>query len=470
MRLRTTVFAGALALLLGIVGCGGGGASGGVGGNAGTVSVFVTDNFRTDYDHVWGTIYKVDLVADDSTTTTIFDDSVGRVFDFSRLHDGTNPRFAFLNHATVRAANYSSVRITIGDQMNLIPTGNATGTNFEVQGTAAGAGKVLVTMNLPAVSRFEGSDDLVIDFDLPNFTLVGGKVVPSLRRGANSGLDDMDRHEAEDVHGTVTSLSGTAPALSFDMQLRSGRIMRVRTDASTAIFNSNGTPNPTLAVSKRVEVRGKFDTGTDTMLASSVKIEDGSGEDANETRGVPSAINGTDGTFTLTVSSALGFVPTNRSMSVVTTANTIYRSDRGVILSKADFFTALATEGMLVEVEGTYNAANNTFTARKAKLEDETGEDNGDGFGQAEAKGRLGQFNATAGTAQITVSEFQGFSFGGGVLTFTTTANTRYRDIEGETITKQAFFASLVSGTTIVKGEGRPVEGGIQATTLRIDD
>lgn len=470
MKKQSFFFAGALALLIGVAGCGGGSGSGGVGGSTGALTVFVTDDFRTDFDHVWGTIYKVELVADDTSTVSVFDDSVGRVFDFSRLNDGVNPKFAFLNHANVRAANYRSVRLTLGNQMNLIPTGTTTGTNFDVEGTAAGAGKVVVTMNLPAVSRFEGSDDLVIDFDLPNFTLVGGKITPSLRRGANSGLDDLNRHEAEDIHGTVTSLSGTAPTLIFDMQVRNGRIMRVRTDANTAIFNSNGTPSPTLAVSKRVEVRGKFDTGSDTMLATSVKIEDASGEDANESRGVPSAINSTDGTFTLTVNGVQGFVPANRMMSVVTSTNTIYRSDRGVILTKADFFTALATEGMLVEVEGTYNATNNTFTARKAKLEDESGDDNGDGFGQAEAKGRVGQFNATAGTAQITVSEFQGFSFGGGVLTFTTTANTRYRDNEGETITKEAFFSSLVSGTTRIKGEGRPVDGGILATTLRIDN
>lgn len=455
-----------LATLIAAIGCGG--SSGSAAPSDRSVSLFITDDFRTDYDQAWGTLYRLELIADDSTTTTVYDNADGRRFDFNSLRDGSGAKYLFLNVANVRNANYRSARVTLGDKMTLFPTGVTTGTEATVQGTAAGTGKVSVTFNLPTMVRFEDDDDFVLDFDMPNFTVVAGNVVPSLKQGGRSGLDDINRHEPDDVHGTVSGLSGTAPNLMFDITLANGRSLRVRTSSTTEIFNSNGTPNPVLSVGKRVEVYGAFDTTANEYIARRVKIEDGQGggnDDDNHFRGVASEGNVETGLFTYAVRFSPDFILPSNLVTVETTANTIYRNDNGLIITKAEFFTAISTPGTIVEVEGLWNATSQKLVAKKVKLENE----DDDGPQSVEAKGNIVTENPAGGSLTMSVSEYEGWSFGGGVLSVTTTGNTVFQADNNDPLTKEQFFAATAAGTEI-KVNGRLTANGVEATRIRLED
>jgi hypothetical protein len=149
---------------------------------------------------------------------------------------------------------------------------------------------------------------------------------------------------------------------------------------------------------------------------------------------------------------------------VVTTTNTVFRGDSGVLLNATDFFAQLAT-ATSVEAEGTFNSSTNTLTAVRAKLENE-GQNGGE---QAEVKGTPTNLNAGAGTFTVNpVTEFEGFAYSGtGGVNIATTESTVFRTINGDTLTKADFFTALML-TTSVKVEGTFSGGTLTATSARI--
>jgi hypothetical protein len=378
----------ALCMAAALAGCGGGGGGSSVAppvsGASGRLGVLVTDSFREDFSHVWVTLYKVVLNRSTGMPVTVFDDSAGRVIDLKTLRDATGARFSFLTENSVPSANYSGAQVTIGNTLSLIPAGAATGsvTPLEDSLPRDGQGHPQIAFPLSAPRDLgRGADDLVIDFDLANFLLSNGKVRPALKEGAKSGIDDPARHENEEYHGTVSNLSGIAPNFTFTLTRPGGMTVAVVTSASTTLFNSNAAPDPTLANGKTVEVRGRFNTASHQLTATSIKIEDSAeAEDRPEVRGVPSAIHADAGTFQVSPLKAKGFVPTTTTVNVVTDASTVFRAHNGLSLSAGDFFTRLAT-ATFVEVEGSFDAGTNTLTARHAKLEDESEHDGSHGGG-----------------------------------------------------------------------------------------
>ncbi|MGC4047183.1 MAG: hypothetical protein QM758_25580 [Armatimonas sp.] len=61
-----------------------------------------------------------------------------------------------------------------------------------------------------------GSDtNLIVDFDLANFKVEGGKVIPALREGLPDGLNNPERHERCELQGVISTLDGTAPTQTF---------------------------------------------------------------------------------------------------------------------------------------------------------------------------------------------------------------------------------------------------------------
>jgi hypothetical protein len=304
----------------------------------------------------------------------------------------------------------------------------------------------------------------VVDFDLANFHVLLSKIVPSLKEGGNNGLNNRGRHEEAIYEGTISGLSsGVAGGFLFTLN-RGGRSVTVTTDANTVIFNADASPSPTLANGKRVHVRGKFDAAAHNIAASSIKIQPAQGVDRPEVKGAPSGINAGAGTFDVTVTRARGVVPVNTVIHVVTTPNTIFRGDSGVLLSASDFFAALAT-ATEVEVEGTFNAGTNTLTAVRAKLENED-EHAGE---QAEVKGAPVSVNSGAGTFSVNpVTEFEGFAYSGtGGVSIATNGATTFRSANGETMTKSAFFTALATAAS-VKVEGSFASGVLTAANARL--
>lgn len=356
----------AAVLPLVVAGCGGGSGSGG------RLSLFASDSFRDDYSSVWATLLKVEVIAADGSAVVVFDEPAGKTLDLATLRDATGPRFAFLGNATVPESDYVSVRVTFAPTLTVLPKEQSTTQTLAIHATVArdGSGNAVVTQPLAASRRLgAGSDDLVVDFDLANFKLQGGKLIPALLEGERATLGQRSRHESEDYEGTISGLAGAAGSQTFIMSY-GARTLTVSTNADTVVYRPGSTNAPALANGLRVEVRGTYDPTADTLLATSIKIEDGasSNDDEDEAKGAPSNIDATAGTFSLTIGRAEGFVPDRTVVGVVTTAGTAFRGERGAVFTKADFFAKLATQPY-VEAEGTYDPATGILTAKNVKLE-----------------------------------------------------------------------------------------------------
>lgn len=461
MRLTSTLtvlFAALLALFA--AGCGGGGGNAGGSAKAGTVAVYATDSLSTDFDHVWVKVYQVFL--EGQSNELVFENTAGLEIDLTTLRDNSGARFAFLDDKGITPATYGQVRVVLDEELQMVPKGGTTAQSyrFAAQHAIAGSpGKSQLNLRSPSVI-IPGKNELILDFDLSTWNLDGtNRVVATLKRGTRNGLDDKNRHEANDIQGTISGLSGTSPNLSFSLN-RPGGSVPVKTSADTRVFNENGTTNPVLANGQRVEVYGVFVQGF--FLARSVKIEDGdNSNDPHKIKGNPKNIAAPSGTFDVEVTLARGFVPESTVMNVTTSTTTRFLSDAGAPLTKDEFFAKLALAGNQVEVEG--RASGSLFTAVKAKIEDE-GDEN-----EAEIKGPVTVLDAGAGTLTMTVQSWFGAGFTAGqAVNVTTSGTTTYR-LNSDAVTKTQFFAGIGVGT-IVEAKGSYNGSILAAVRLKDDD
>lgn len=428
-----------------VAGCGGGG--GGGSSSSAQARVFVTDNLG-NYDHVWVMVKEVDLVGP-SGTQVVFVSSAGQPLDLPTLNVSGVQHFAFLGLKGVPAGNYTQMVFKLDDQVVLFPHGVNVGQNRTFAGSSGGLASLTVSLSAGQVS---GKTDFVGDFDLSQWSDDGVHVTASVREGDRSGLGDDSRHDREDFEGRVSNLAGTAPTFTFDLSQENGTPLHVTTDATTEIFNSNGTPNPALANGERVHVKGTFDPTAGVLAATSVKIQTGGDHDQPDANGAVVSVG--VGTFVMTVDEAEGFIPSDVSINVVPDPAAVFIGDDCTTLTSDEFFALLAA-GVHVEVAGTYDSASNTFTATRLKVEHgEDGGGGGDGDGHdAQVTGVPSNVNAGAGTFDVTVSEWEGGSLhAGDVVHVVTNGDTHFKDANGETITSTQFFAGM--GTSPVEVEG----------------
>jgi len=458
-----------LAVAMIAAGCGGGGGGGGAGSGAG-VNLFLTDDMSANYSAVWVRIHRVELEGAGGRTT-VFDSAEGKVVNLRALNDGS-PRYAFLGRDGVPAGTYTGVRFTLDKDVRVTPNGSNS-TNLRSFADAyldpGNPNRALLTINFPAPKSIgSGSNDLVCDFVLSSWNENGNKIENALVADApTGGLSNSDRHDDDEFKGTISNLGGTAPNFTFTLTSPNGNTVPVATDSNTAVFNNNGSANPTLANGKRVEVHGLFSPAEGRVLAQSIKIKnsnDSDSEDPHGVKGLAKEVNSEAGTFDVVLGRAEGFLPTESTVHVATTDTTRFFSHGGVPMAKADFFAAIQGGGLQVEAEGVRNPDTNILTAVKAKLED--GDDDDDH--QAEAKGTPNTIDAAAGTFRLQLGEWYGFSATPGAqVNVVTSAGTRFRDINGETITKEQFFAQLATANA-AKAEGSYADGTITATQVRI--
>lgn len=460
MRLTTILtFIVASMLALVIAGCGGGGSTGGS-AKAGSVAVYATDSLSTDFDHVWVKVYQVYL--EGQSNELVFENTAGLEIDLTTLRDNSGPRFAFLDDNGITPATYGQVRVVLDEELMMVPKGGTTAQSyrFATQHAIIGTpGKSQLLLRSPSVI-VPGKNQLVLDFDLSTWNLDStNRVVASLKRGNRNGLEDKNRHEANDIHGTVSGLSGTSPNQTFVLNRAAGKV-NVKTSAETRIFNKDGSTNPVLANGQRVEVYGVFVQGF--FLARAVKIENGgSSNDPHKIKGNPKNLNASAGSFDVEVTLARGFVPPGTVMNVATNGSTRFLSDAGAPMTKDDFFAALGTAGMMVEVEG--RASGSLFTAVKAKLEDEGGQN------EAEIKGPVTALDAAAGTVTMTVQSWFGAGFSAGQSVNVTTSGSTVYKLNSDPVTKDVFFAGIGVGT-IVEAKGTYNGTVLSAIRLKNDD
>ena len=268
----------ALALAaLAMAGCGGGSTSGGgTSTKSARIGVFVTDDLGA-YDHVWVTVKSVVLVGP-SGSTAVYDDPTGKLVDLAGLHGTTGSIFEFLGLGSAPAGTYTRALVTLDDNLTLFPAGATVALDRTFKG-ATGGSKVVEVEVEGQGEEIAGDDSLVIDFDLSRWTDDGTTVTAVAAVRGHEGLDDVARHKGEEAKGTISGLTATG----FTLTGR-GLPITVTIDANTAVFGGATA----LANGQRVEVRGAFATANQTLAATSVKVEDGTGKrggDPGERRG-----------------------------------------------------------------------------------------------------------------------------------------------------------------------------------------
>lgn len=451
---------------LALAGCGGsgGGSGGGGGAAAGKVGVFFTDNLSAGYDHVWVTAFKVELY-NGASSVTVLDNPAGQPVDLRALGTPTGGQFLFLGPGSVPAGTYTKVEITLGRSVNLFATGATTATVASFPASLnSGANSKLELPLAPALTVTGSGQNLIIDFDLPNWTLAGGVVTPALVRHNGSGLDDLNRHEDDDYKGTVSGLSGAAPNQTFTMT-RFGAQIQVICSPDTSLFMHNGAAGAALANGQIVEVRGVYDVLAQALRANAVKIEDGEdGDDGDKVEGASSEANADAGSFKLTTRFVRGFVPSQDRVTVVTSPSTTFLNHAGAAITKAAFFEALALPGAMAEAEGHYDSGSSTLAAAKVKLEHEHGANEG------ETRGIVNEKNADSGFVIIDAagSETEGFTVpDNGRVKLQSSASTLYKSAAGAAITKAQFFEQVSLGMT-VKGNGSYSAGILACRKMEI--
>lgn len=435
-----TIFVASITLAF-IAGCGGGGGSS---STPGETAIFLTDDLATGYDHVWIQLHEIEAEFA-SGSQVIFNSSEGKVIDVRALNSAGNNLFQFLGVINAPSQPVVNFKFTVDTNLSLMATGATTATTAVfVPSLSVGGGKSRFEIAVPGGINLGATDSVTFDFDLSQWNLNAGQVTPVGVIFNGPAVNNLDNQRGEDVKGTVSGLTGTAPDRSFVLTTTSGTIAVV-TNANTAIFNSDGSPSPVLANGITVEARGKFDPVAGTFVASSVKIEDGLGVSQEpKVKGPIQNANSGAGTFEVRADFVRGFVPTNLYVPVTTSASTRFYNRFGVVISPATFFKSVGSSQ--VEAEGSYNGT--TLAATKVKLED------GKDEFYPEARGPVTSFDANAGQVVINIQEWEGFAGASGQsLTISSIAETQYRDANGNNVSKQTFFAALAVGNT-VKAEG----------------
>jgi len=439
-----------------LAGCGGGGgsASGSDSSPVGSarVNMFITDAFTDQFSQVWVKIHKIELVG--ASTPTVFEDKDGKVVDLLTLSKDGASRFALLGVADVPAGTYNSVRITVAEDLSVVPTGSTIAAERKFAGADAGAH--LKTLSLPlATHAIAGTDDLIVDFELGKWTDDGSLVTAVVSQHNGNGVDDPANQETADFKGRLSGLSGTAPKVSFDLT-GAGATIHVALDANTAVFNGSGAASPMLVNGARVEVRGVFDTATQTLKATSLKVEDeNEAEGSTEAAGAVTGIG--SGGFDMGVRKAEGFVPRSSSLHVVVSDATTFLS-HGVTMTREEFFAAVAT-GQEIEVDGALDLDSGILTATRVKVEMEMEHEN---EAQAKVKGVASSIDPVAKSFQVTVQKWEGTVLQpGAVLKVVVTAATAYKGS-----TEAAFFTALRNGAPL---EARGAVNGDILTATRLE-
>ena len=373
--------------ILALTGCGGSNTGGLLNPNVGAsrATILLTDSPREDYDHIWATVYHVELIPQGGgTPVVVFDNAAGVQIDLKTLRDATGAKYSFLSSATLPAGTYTGASVTIGKTMQLFPRGVTTGTTVTVATTTAtppiavdASGNPLIPITFRSPKTFSATvTNVCLDFNLAKFIIRGSQVIPSVVEGDGVGLTNPSQHEQGESLGTVSNLSGTAPTQTFTLTQTSGTVVTTVTVVTTA---STAIRGAALANGGSIEVTGTLDPTTQNLVATEIEVKGagGNGQDNHGplVMGAVTVPDATAGTFTIATSKIRGFasVPTQTTVNVVTSATTIFYADNGSILTQATFFPALAALATPTAiVQGTYDATSNTLTATTVKVVDTT--------------------------------------------------------------------------------------------------
>ncbi len=362
MKTRLLFLFAILIAAFALSGCGGGGGSTGAPA-AQSSQVFITDDLNAGFDHVWVNVKKVVLESPTGTTATIYNDPTGATLDLRSL----SGKFAFLGSLSVPDGSWSKIHLFMDANLTIIPSGGNAGLQRKFAGFNPANGQKELIYNL-SVAKTLAAAKIVVDFDLSQWTDDGTLVTAVVKEGDQTGTDDPTKQLPGEFFGTVSGLAGTAPNLTFTLTSPAGTTVKVVTDANTGVYNSNGSPNPTIANSVKLAVIGKFDTVQNAIVASIVRIRVDADANLSSIRGVAKNVDPVTGAFDILVEHCEGFLPPGALIHVTTTDTTKFFGGEGRNIGFTDFFAALPTADE-AQVQGSYDSNTNTLSAVRARVE-----------------------------------------------------------------------------------------------------
>lgn len=454
-----------LTLVFGLSGCGGGGI-----GGVSIARIIGTDDMNTGYDHVWVTVYSIDLVTS-SGTVNAYTNASGLQVDLSSLHDSSGSRFLWFNNVNFPAGTYTGINVTVSNNVNVFPTAATTATAATF-GSATNNFVMSLTYSAPKTVA-AGHDDIVLDFNLANWTLTGATITAPgnafLTEGSKTTLSDDTRWQKEDKTGTVTNLSGTPGSQTFSLGT-SSTAPTVTTTSTTALFNSDGSANPSLAAGQTVTVFGTYSDSTNSITATGIEIQVNSANSPTRVRGEVSNISTGAFTFNVSADDCERFVPDNSTLPVTTSSTTTFYDASGATTDQATFFSEIQN-GTVVRVAGTLSsgsfAATSVWLVSGGNSTSGTGEGEGNNHSHVKVSGTPSALNTTASTFTVSSQEWEGF-WGHANLSVTVVYNSSTTWSQNGTSIDQATALGLIgSGTKVqVRGSIDPTTNQITATKI----
>ena len=358
-----------MGLVATLAGCGGGGGNSNAPAvRSASVGVYVTDGFREDFSQVFITLVKVEL-SDGRQFRTVFEDTAGKVINASALANVAQ----LLARVSVPEGNYTQARITLGDHITLVSAAGGASTTAPIDDSVGVHSGSQVALTIPTATQVTagGASKLLIDFDLPGFELVSGRVKPHVRGGDDAQFQHASK-EAE-LKGTVANLT----AQGFDLVLPGGQKTAVQIAASTSIFTGKTGATVNLTNGQTVEVKGSVDPTTLIVTADRIKVEEAGGDDhggehtaaGTQAEGTVAGIDATAKSFALTLREVEGFQPTGGAVTVVTTTATVFERhghSHDDSSGSADF--SIVTAGAQAEAFGTFDSTTQTLNAQRVEV------------------------------------------------------------------------------------------------------
>lgn len=355
MRIRHLLPIAVVAFGLGIfslAGCGGGG------GGSSSMGIFVTDGFGDQFSQVWVTLYRIEASTDGTTFQTLFDDTNGKVINVATLVNSAE----FLGAVTAPSSGFTKVRIIIGDHLTLVPKAGGATLSVPVDDifpTANGKSTIVFDVTAPASHH-----DVIVDFDLAAFEMIGGKVRPHVKHGDDNAFHNSEKHA--ELEGVVSNLTSAG----FDMTLGAATI-KVQVNTSTTVFSELTGAAATLANGQKVDVKGSVDPDTHIVLATAIKVEDvdahgggnGHHHDGAGIEGTVASVNAADTSFVVTLKGCEHFHPSAGTVTVKTDLTTVFEKQHVDHATFAD-----VTANAKVEAAGAYDDTTNTLTAKRVEI------------------------------------------------------------------------------------------------------
>lgn len=339
-----------------VAGCGGGGAANG------SMGLYVMDAFSDEHPQVWATLHRVEVASEGGGWRTVFDDTEGIALNLPELADEAS----FLGSANLPAARYTRARLTLRNSLTLTDrAGNCADVPLLLGGgngfASAGSGTCTAEFPIDCPVGAGAESSLAVDFDLPQFEMVGAQIRARIQQGDANRFRAMRKHGR--LLGRVTNLEA---GVGFDLAQPNGRTVRVALSDATVVASASNGADAVLADGQAVFVTGAWDPDARVLNAAVVLIMDipiGLPRAAH-VRGAVLEVDPDEKTFVVEPANAfMGFRPAAQKVKVATTAQTAF----GFVPRAPATFDDV-TVGAKVDVVGSLDAQTETITARRVLI------------------------------------------------------------------------------------------------------